>query len=282
MEKNFDKKELDYFLNLLSTAKNEESIESYIYIKNVLNSIEFPVPFTIYGEGKKIVRSRAHKENEDFLETVDQISYRKDIQNIKNFGRGNEPGQSVFYGADNQTVSFAETSSIVRQNEEKDFEYITTGIWVATENIMVVNLVPNESTIGQHAEFDESGKSFDSLIDSQNDESAFVVRKLLQFLSKEFSTTAKENSNHYKITAAFTNYVFDSFDKADGILYPSTIHSTEGFNFALNTEVVDRKMKFYAAQRIKMQRVGDKKYKEVEKFESEISVSDDNIIKWIR
>jgi hypothetical protein len=161
-------------------------------------------------------------------------------------------------------------------------EYITTGVWIATENIMVVNLLPNENTIGQHAEFDKSVKGFESLINSQNDESAFVVRELLQFLSREFSTAIKENSNHYKITSAFTNYVFDSFDKADGILYPSAKYSTEGFNFALRSDVVDEKMKFYAAQRIKMQRVGDKKYNEIEKIESEISISDDNIIKWIR
>lgn len=217
MEKKFDKKELDYFLNLLSTAKDEESIESYIYIKNILNSIEFPVPFTIYGKGTKFVRSRAHKENEDFFETVDQISYRRDIQNIKNFGRGNEPGQSVFYCTNDSIVSFAETSSIVREDNEKEFEYMTTGIWILTENIMVVNLIPNENTIGQHTEFEESTKDFERFIESQNDESAFVVKELLQFLSKEFSTAIKENSNHYKITAAFTNYVFDSFDKADGI-----------------------------------------------------------------
>lgn len=281
MEKNFDKKELDYFLNLLSTAKDEESIESYIYIKNVLNSIEFIVPTTTYSKGTILIRSRTHDQNDNFFETVDQISYRQDIQNIKNFGRANEPGQSVFYCSNNQQVSFAETCSIVRQSEEKDFEYITTGLWITTEDITLANLLPNENTMGQHAEFDKSTKSFENLIDAQNDESAFVVRSLLQFLSKEFSTSIKENSNHYKITSAFTNYVF-SLDKADGILYPSTIYPKEGFNFALRPEVADEKMKFYAARRIKMERVGDKTYNEVEKIESEISKSDDNIIKWIK
>lgn len=281
MEKNFDQKELDRFLNSLSIAKDEESIESYIYIKNVLDSIEFPVPFTIYEKGTKLVRSRVHKESEDFFETVDQLSYRQDIQNIKSFGRANEPGQSIFYCSNNEIISFAESSSIVREDDEKDFEYTTSGIWILTEDICVVNLLTNENIKGQHSEFDKSTESFEGIIDSQNDESAFLVRSLLQFFSKEFSTSIKENSNHYKITSAFANYVF-SLDKVDGILYPSTKYTKEGFNFALRTDVVDEKMKFYAAQKIKMQRIGDKKYKEVEKIESEISMSDDNIIKWIR
>ena len=281
MEDILNKNELDSLLESLSKAKDEESIESYIYIKNILDSIEFPLLFTIYLKGTKFVRSRAHKEDEDFFETVDQLSYRKDIRNIKKFGRANEPGQSIFYCANNAIVSFAETNSVVREDEGKDFEYITTGIWISTEDIVVVNLLNNENTKDQHLEFDQSIKSFEDLIDSQNDENAFAVRDLLQFLSKEFSTSFKKNSNHYKITSAFTNYVL-LIENVDGILYPSTIYPTDGFNFALRTDVVDKKMKFYAAQRIKIQRIGEKEYKEVEKIESEISVSNDNIIKWIR
>ncbi|MBS7232746.1 RES domain-containing protein [Flavobacterium psychroterrae] len=278
MEEILNKKELDSLLESLSKAKDEKSIESYIYIKNILDSIEFPLPITIYLKGTKFVRSRAHKEDEDFFETVDQLSYRKDIRNIKKFGRANEPGQSIFYCANNAIVSFAETNSVVREDEKKDFEYITSGVWISTEDIIVVNLLTNENTKGQHVDFDQSIESFEDLIDSQNDENGFAVRDLLQFLSKEFSTSFRNNSNHYKITSAFTNYVL-LIDKVDGILYPSTIYPTEGFNFALRTDVVDKKMKFYAAQRIKMQKIGDKEYKEVEKTESEISTSEDNIIK---
>ncbi|OOV16996.1 RES domain-containing protein [Flavobacterium sp. LM4] len=279
MEDVLDKKELDNLLKLLLSVKEEESIESYIYIKNILDSIEFPLPVTIYRKGTKFVRSRVHKENEDFFENSDQLSYRKDIQNIKKFGRANEPGQSVFYCSDNAIVSFAETNSVVREDEEKDFEYITSGVWICTEDILLVNLLTNENTKGQHAEFDQCVKSFEELIDSQNDENAFMVRELLQFLSTEFSAPIKKNSNHYKITSAFTNYAL-SIEEVEGVLYPSTMYSTEGFNLALKPTVVDKKMKFYAAQRIKMQRIGDKKYLEVEKIESEISNSDDNIIKW--
>lgn len=279
MHKNFNSKELEYFLDLLKTAKDEVSIESYIYIKNILNSIEFPIPITIYPKGTKFVRNRVHQENILF-KNVDQLSYRKDIHNIKTFGRANEPGQSVFYCSDNDILSFVETSHVARELKDKDFEYLTTGLWIATENIVTVSLLTNEDIRGQHSEIDESSKSFENIIATQNDESGFAVKGLFEFLSKEFSQASGGNSNHYKITAAFTNYIFDSVKEADGILYPSTLYPTKGFNFAFKPEVVENKMQFYAAQRIKMQNMGDKKYFETEKFESIIHKTKSDTIQW--
>lgn len=281
MEKHFDKNELDYFLKLLSTAKDETSIESYIYIKNMLNSIEFPIPITIYPVGKEFIRSRIHKENEGLFDTVDQLSYRMDIGNIKTFGRANEPGQSVFYCSDNYNLSLAETSQILREQIEEEFECMTTGTWISTEELKVVSLLTNENIKGQHAEIDESSKSFENIISMQNDESAFVFKNLYQFLSKEFSQIARGNSNHYKITSAFTNYIFDSVKVADGILYPSAIYPTEGFNFAFKPKIVDNKMKFHVAEWRKNQTYCNKKYIQVEKIESEINETNSNIIKWL-
>jgi len=279
MDKPFDSKELEYFINLLKSAKDEVSIESYIYIKNILNSVEFPIPITIYPKGTKFIRNRVHQENILF-DTVEKLSYRKDVHNIKKFGRANEPGQSVFYCSNNEKLSFVETSTVARELKDNDFEYLTTGLWIATEKIVTVSLLTNENIHGQHSEIDESSKSFENLIATQNDENAFVVKNLYEFLSKEFSRVAEGNSNQYKITAAFTNYIFDSVKQADGILYPSTLHPTEGFNFAFRPDVVDSKMQFYAAKRIKMQNMGNKQYFETEKIESIPNETKSNIITW--
>lgn len=282
MEKYFDLNKIDAFLNLLQTAKDKETIESYIYIKNILNSIEFTIPLTIYRKGTKFSRNRVHRENEIIFENVDQLSYRKDIENIDKFGRANEPGQSVFYCSNNEILSFVETSYIAREQKDKDYEYNTTSIWVSTEDILAVSLLTNDDIKGQHTEIDESSRSFENLISGQNDESANAVKSLLQFLSKEFSRASEGNSNHYKITAAFANYIFDSVNNADGILYPSTLYRTEGFNFAFKPDVVENKLQFYAAQRIKMQNMGNKRYQETEKIESEINQPNDNVIHWLK
>lgn len=277
----FDSKELDYFLNLLKNAKDETSIESYIYIKNILNSIEFTIPLTIYSKGSKFVRCRVHNNETDFFHNVSELSYRKDINNIKKFGRANEPGQSVFYCANDDALTLMETSEVARKHIDKPFEYITTGLWIATEEIYAVNLLTNEDIRGTHASIDELSKDFEKLVEIQNNESAKVLRRMIEFLSKEFSRPSEGNSNHYKITAAFTNYVFDSIDKADGISYPSTIYGKKGLNFAFKSSVVDKKLKFYAANRRKMENLGQQNYVETEFIESSITENQE-IIKWNR
>lgn len=279
--KYLDTKEMDKLLRLIKTAKNEDSIESYIYIKNILNSIEFSIPFVLYPKGSKFVRSRIHKQDEVFFEKVSELSYIEDFQNIKKFGRANEPGQSVFYCADDDWLSFVEISQITREKKEKDFEFITNGIWISTKDILVVSLLTNDNIRGQNNQIDDLSKSFEEFFKSQNDESSKAFINLFQFLSKEFSQVAEGNSNHYKVTAAFTNYIFDYVKNADGILYPSTLYPSKGFNFAFKPQIVDEKMEFYIAAKIKMEKTGDKKYDQTEYKESLINRLKANEIIWI-
>ncbi len=268
MSENIDSKELDNFIELLQSARDNNTIESYIYIKNILNSVEFPIPFAIYPKGSKFVRSRIHRNNETFFKKIKDISYRTDIQNIKSFGRASEPGQSIFYCADDDWLAYAETSPIVRKQEEKTFEYITTGLWISTEDIFAVSLLTNDNIRGQHTGIDNLSKSFENLIENQADENAYVVSQLFQFLSKEFSKLANDNSNNYKITAAFANYIFDSVEQADCILYPSTIYPIKGFNFAFEPKTVENKMVFHSAIRRKMEKFDNTNYAETELIES--------------
>lgn len=282
MERNklFDSKELNYFLNLLKTARSESSIESYIYIKNVLNTIEFPIPFIIYPKGSKFVRTRVHQKNEDFFCKVSDLSYRRDVQNITKFGRANEPGQSIFYCADDDSLSLTETSEVLRKQIDKPYEYLSTSLWISNSEIRLASLLTNEDIRGQHIEIDNISKDFEYIIEQQNDESSKVVNELIQFLSKEFSTLTKTDSNHYKITAAISNYIFDSVPQADGLAYPSTIFTTKGFNIALHPSVAENKLDFYVANRRKMQNMGNKNYVETELIESQINKDKSELIIW--
>lgn len=265
---NFDTKELDYFLGLLKSAKDKTTIESYIYIKNILKSIEFPIPFVMYPKGSKFVRCRVHKNGNTFFNNISELSYIEDIKKVTQFGRANEPGQSVFYCANDDALTLMETSEVARKLIDKPYEYITTGLWISTEDIYAASLLTNDDIRGKHANIDEISKDFEKIIENQNDESAKAVNGLMQFLSKEFSRPSNGNSNQYKITAAFTNYIFDSVQRVDGILYPSTIYGEKGFNFAFKPEIVDKKLKFFAANRRKMENMGNQKYVETEFIES--------------
>ena len=279
MEKEFDKNELSYLLELFEKAKHESSIESYIYIKNLLNRIEFAIPMVIYKKGSKFVRCRIHKKENEYFKKVSEISYRTDVENMWNFGRANEPAQSVFYCSNDDWISYVETSEITRDNKEKASEEVTTGLWIATEDIIVVNVLTNDKIRGINKEIDELSKDFEKLLKEQADENAEIIKNLFHFLSLEFSQKAENNPNHYKITSAFTNYIFDSVEQADGILYPSTLYTEKGLNFALKNSTVDKKLKFHSAIRRKMELKDEKKYFETELIESEICIDNENI-KW--
>tara|TARA_B110000046_G_scaffold169411_1_gene188514 strand:+ start:2014 stop:2862 length:849 start_codon:yes stop_codon:yes gene_type:complete len=279
MEKKIGKNELIQLLDLFKKAKQESSIESYIFIKNLLNTIEFNFPVVFYKKGSRFVRSRIHKKENEYFRKVSDISYRTDVEDIRDFGRANEPAQSVFYCSNNDWISYVETSEIVSKNKEKAFEEFTTGLWIATEDIMVVYVLTNDEIRGINTEIDEISKDFENYLKEQSDENAEILKNLLHFLSLEFSQKAENNPNHYKITSAFTNYVFDSLEQADGILYPSTLYPEKGLNFALKNSAVDKKLKFHSAIRRKTELKYENKYVETDLIESKICIDNENI-KW--
>ena len=280
MIEDFDLKELNNFIHLLKSAKDDISIESYIYIKNLLNRIEFDLPCTIYSKGTIFIRTRVHTESQILFKKVNELSYIEDIQKITKFGRANEPGQSIFYCSDIELVSLAETNQIAREQKDKEFEYSTTGYWISTEDIVAVSLLTNENLRGKHSEIDIMSTDFEDLVKAQNDENAQVVSELLQFLSKEFSTLYEGNSNNYKITTAFANYIYETVNNADGILYPSTMYPNEGFNFAFKPEVIEKKMQFVYAHRTKLEKCGDKKYELTEQIFSKVNKEKRDVIEW--
>ena len=46
------------------------------------------------------------------------------------------------------------------KNKEKAFEEFTTGLWIATEDIMVVYVLTNDEIRGINTEIDEISKDF--------------------------------------------------------------------------------------------------------------------------
>lgn len=272
--------ELKKILKLLITEQKSNTIDSYFNIKEILSSIEFPIPYFVYPKGQRFVRTRVHSDGEYFFEDVHELSYRKDIQNITKFGRANEPNQSMFYCSNDDTLSFVETSNITRKLENKSFEYSTNSLWIAQEDLLIVSFLSNDDIKGKNSELDFISKSFESLLLIQNDEYSISVRELLNFISKQFSSIAENDSKHYKITCAITNYIFNNIVDVDGILYPSSIHNEKGFNFVFKPSTVDSKLKFHLASRRKMVFDGKKSYFETELIDSKIHQSKDSKIIW--
>lgn len=85
-------------------------------VSKIFSTEEFPI-LSQYPKGQIEQYSYRHN-NEDFL-NYDQLSYRKDLLNIKNLSKM-KPGQSIFYCSNNEILSFVETSHIsLEKNKRK-------------------------------------------------------------------------------------------------------------------------------------------------------------------
>lgn len=281
MYREIDFVELSRLINLLLEVKDKDDAQSYIYIKNIIYNIDIPIPYMVYPKGEVFFRSRPHLNSESYFDEISLISYNPNYQSILNFGRANEPGQSLFYCASHEYLAFAETSEITRKKLKIDFEYMTTGAWIAQKDLKIAVLVTPRHLDGINKFQDNCTNLVSSFINQQNDDNAKIVNNLFQFLANEFSINTGDNSKHYKITAAFVNYIFDNNPDIDAIQYPSTIYRNNGLNYVFHPKSVDEKLKFCLAKRAKMQMIDEINYKQSEIIESKINNGFSSKIDWI-
>ncbi|MEO8236137.1 MAG: hypothetical protein ABI549_12030 [Flavobacterium sp.] len=263
----------------LKELKEDNSIASYTHIKNILKNQLIPI---VYSEFKpfKLIRYRKHNKNQDFFETSEELTYRKDILNINNFGRLNEPGQGYFYCNDNnnQSTGIDEIVSVFRGNEESKEETLTIGTWNVTRNLKLAVILPNDQNIGINSEFDKLKEDYNNKFeDSEHFED---VKILNEFIANEFTLDLEKHKSNYKITCAYSNYIKEQFPEIDGIIYASVKSEFSGTNIVLWQEAVDNKIQFFAARKSIFKRVSDKKFVEVETFDSKSYDSKSDKIIW--
>lgn len=262
----------------LKELKEDNSISSYTHIKNILKNQLIPI---VYSEFKpfRLIRYRRHNTNENFFESSEELSYRKDILNINKFGRLNEPGQGYFYCNDNnnQSTGIAEIVSVFRGNEESNEEILTIGTWNIKENLKLAMILPNNENIGINSEFDKMKELYNQFEESEEFEDLKILN---EFLANEFTLDLEKHKSNYKITCAFSNYIKEQFPEIDGIIYASIKSEFNGTNIVLWPEVVDKKIEFFAARKSIFKRVVDKNFTEVKVFDNKSYDSKNDKIIW--
>jgi len=250
----------------LSGLKEQNTISSYSHIKNILKNQIIPIPFYDY-KPFKLIRHRRHNNGEAFFQQSGQLSYRKDILNIRDFGRMNEPGQGLFYCNDNknQNTGISEAVSIFRGNEDSNEEIFTIGAWNLKDSLKLAMILPTIENSGKNSEFDEMKKFYNGFEQSEEFDD---LKNFNEFLAKEFTLDLQKHKSNYKITCAFSNYIKEKFPEVDGIIYASVKSEFEGTNIVLWPEVVDQKLEFVAARKSIFKRVKYKTFVEVATIDS--------------
>lgn len=96
------------------------------------------------------------------------------------------------------------------------------------------------------------------------------LKSFLKVMAKEFTKPSSLDSNAYLLSAAYTNYVFDTISmqnkKMDGIVYPTCLDKTTtrsfGLNYVFNNSIIgfDNKIEFIGAYRSQLDKINNQYY----------------------
>lgn len=226
-------------------VKNGCSIDELFLMFKELGSL--PYCLVEIHKDRNIYRARYNGETE-FFHHPNELSYRKDVENIKNYGRANIPNQSVFYGSIvsgeidyGVATPVMETSANLRKDID-GVERFTFSKWRVKNDFEAICLLTEESTsVGQFKEMYEGYKEF-----IRNSHEPVLFNKFYTLLEKELSKRVKANSSsEYMISAAFAAYVFKG--SRHPIIYPSIQSQSKGFNIVLHPSYVDDNLQLVAA-----------------------------------
>ncbi|MFB2121441.1 hypothetical protein [Parapedobacter sp. 2B3] len=191
-------------LDFLLRMKEENSNRSYSAIKNALHLFSISIPTITIPAGTEVYRMRRHDSNLMFSRIQD-LGHRIDRNGILDFGRANEPLQSLFYCATTPKVAFCETSQLIRCDEKKNSEAHTMGIWRLQKDIVVAN-IPNFDNNAGNLTVGRLNEDFENYVSKNRNDDLLNLQYFLKNVGNEFATKWTPENNCYLITAAMTNY----------------------------------------------------------------------------
>ena len=225
-------------LEFLSKINLDES-NSYTFIQSLLQKTIVPFNILTIKKGMYLFRARLNKKGLHFNKKQ-EISYRKDTCKIKEFGRANGPGQSIFYGSHKSETAIFETSSLFNNGKfHIGNEIITLGKWYVNKNFDILGIISDKDAMTFEPSL--SNLYSRSLKHPLSDD---LSQKILEFFSKEFSKNVKGNISQYKISCAYFNYIINkfSYNRLLGVAYPSVEYEYKDLNVALLPKVVDESL----------------------------------------
>ena len=234
--------------NLNNIIKSFDYSETHIrdFSKALPNELKkMPVILLNFPKGRAIYRCRRHESMKYSYFFEKDISYRTDIENIKEFGRCNLPHSSKFYGSvDSQdiqqghVVAVFETSPILRNGLSGGIERYTIGKWIAKKDIEFVAIKP---PAGEEKDSDIYRELLRIFSEKWVEKGVSEEQKeFYELLGVEFSKqVTRGESFKYSITAHISEY-FLSHHEVKGIIYPSVQANSKGLNVVMNPVIFDQ------------------------------------------
>nr|WP_315177316.1 hypothetical protein [uncultured Flavobacterium sp.] len=243
--------------------------------------------------GRKIT----NKENQPHKKVSD-ISYIPDteLHVIKEFGRVNKKGESMFYGAFHYPTASFETLSKGVDFRNLGSGMVSVGTWLINERLKIVQLPPSKkywNKLNAITTFDLV-KSSDAKIDEEISIIKSLVEKeidyeILELFGDAFANFEIECEQDYYLSNYYKDRIFNKIlgfkvpEEYDAIIYASVPNANESDNIVIKPEAVDKKMKFMDAMQVWV--VHHKQTTESMQFipiVQKIYAEEDGILKWNR
>jgi hypothetical protein len=260
--------------NIIQQIKSSDSTVINSSIRNLFSILKPGFcKFNLMPGHRLLFRVRSHTEGDGnyFFNNLKELNYRTDYFNIKKYGRCNEPFQSMFYCADDEMLSFAEVSEIVRTENKKETAYHTTSVWKINKPLLVTTIFEPDNAEINNKDLVEITKNCIEQIDT----TSYPIEKenlkhLLKLVATEFTKPFSLDKDAYLFSSAVTNYFLDTIgfenEKIDGIVYPTCIGESKirniGLNHVFRTNIVgfENKIEFVDAYRSRMDKKGFEYY----------------------
>lgn len=192
-------------------------------------------------KGTKIYRARPTTDIK--FNHIDDLSYNPWPKRID---RASTPCKPMFYGAISTNsedypmlTNFAELNQILRSKETNfDEQEIAVAEFEVKEDFCTAALIFNKDFLKKNKQYEKfyNRVKNTSLENNSND------FEILELFSNMFSYSEENEQLDYRITAAFTSFIFENSMNIEAILYPSVRLNGEGTNIAIHPITVKTKL----------------------------------------
>lgn len=182
---------------------------------------------------------------------------------IRDFGRVNAPGESIFYSADNARTAVAEVlySWLETAGEPGETRRVFVGRWITTRPIPTAVVPYHEEALALSPRAEEVRRQLQMLQRQYKPDTWAVIRQCLRYLGSEYARPAA-SALDYWVSTAYFNFTTNPFNFEPwpeqtplGLSYPSVQMKFYGNNFATFPHVVDEAMHFVDAQALCFRRL---------------------------
>lgn len=244
---------------------NLEEVDENALFSKIQELVFIPFPTAMLQNTFYVDRIRIN-DGDKLFTSEEQISYRKDEQNIEKYGRANLQKQSLFYGAFESEnihlprfVNLIETSEIFRDIEKNEHLdkvfYATLGRWKLKKNTEVLEIIFSE----EYLKSEENKRAFDyhyeKLIKSLPDFEQ-RLKLILEFFTSEFAKKIIKSHHQYKLSAIYFNLSLNSSPNIGGVKYPSVKSDYLGYNLALLPDFLDENFELANVALLKIDKKG--------------------------